>query len=221
MAEGIDCFALRSALRRSGGRHPLLPGHLVAGPGPIPNPVLLCWGSPLSPDVPRCPCWCSQGWAASPLCLQITGGFPGTTTCSPPSAPRVRRELLHLCHVSKPGASPLSDRRADGSSSPLSMSPCPLTPTGLSVQWGQEPRAGVARRPQALPAAASWPSANRAHSIDFFFFPFFLFPRSLSIKIKAVLSPLVAGPGAASPQQGFSPNLGCTAQGTKRLLQPL
>lgn len=54
-----------------------------------------------------------------------------------------------------------------------------------------------------------------------FFFPFFLFPRSMSIKIKAVLSPLVAGPGAASPQQGFSPNPGCTAQGTKRLLQPL
>lgn len=39
----------------------------------------------------------------------------------------------------------------------------------------------------------------------FFFFPFFLFPRSMSIKIKAVLSPLVAGPGAGSPQQGFSP----------------
>lgn len=92
-----------------------------------PSPTLCCCvgGPPMSPAVPLCPCWRTQGWAASPQCLQIPGGFPGTTTCSPPSAPRVRRELLHLCHVSKPGASPLSDRRADGSSSPHSMSPHP------------------------------------------------------------------------------------------------
>lgn len=93
-------------------------------------------------------------------------------------------------------------------------SPGPLAPTGLSVQWGQEPRAGVARCPQALPAAAFRPSANRAHSIDFFF-PFFLFPRSMSIKIKAVLSPLVGGPGGCQPHSRAPPRPGLRGPGNQ------